>query len=67
MIVAMLVEPSLVDPSPLCPDLSREKWRRRRRTCPGPPLFSLCFLHVTDHRDLASTDPQHSMADTTPL
>jgi hypothetical protein len=28
---------SLVEPSPLCPDPSREKWRRRRRTRPGPP------------------------------
>jgi hypothetical protein len=25
--VAMLMETSLVEPSPLCPDPSREKWR----------------------------------------
>jgi hypothetical protein len=64
--VAMLVETSAVEPSPLCPDPSREKWRRRRRTRPGPPLFSLCSLHVTDRRDLASTDPQHPIAATKP-
>jgi hypothetical protein len=32
-----------------------------------PPLFSLCFLLVADQQDLASTDPQHSAAETKPL
>jgi hypothetical protein len=64
--VATLVDISAVEPSPLCPDPSREKWRRRGRACPGPPLFSLCSLHVTDRRGLASADPQHPVASTKP-
>jgi hypothetical protein len=65
--VAMLVDVAVVEPSPLCPDPSREKGRRRGRQRPGPPLFFPSSLHVADHRDLASTDPQHSAAETTPL
>jgi hypothetical protein len=34
--VAMLVDISAVERSPLCPDPSRETWRRRGRTRPGP-------------------------------
>jgi hypothetical protein len=36
--VAMLVETPAVEPSPLCPDPSREKWRRRGRRRPDPSL-----------------------------
>jgi hypothetical protein len=39
--VAMLVDISAAEPSPLCPDPSREKWRRRRRRRPDPPSLSL--------------------------
>jgi hypothetical protein len=62
----MLVDVSAVEPSPLCPDPDRRTWRRRGRTCPGPPLVSLCPLHVADRRDLASTDPQCPVAATKP-
>jgi hypothetical protein len=65
--VAMLLDASAVEPSPLCPDPSREKGRRRGRQRPGPPLFFPSSLHVADHCDLARADPQHSAAETTPL
>jgi hypothetical protein len=64
--VAMLVDVSAAEPSPLCPDPSREKGRRKGRTHPGPPLFFLCSLHVTDRCDLARADPQHLIAETEP-
>jgi hypothetical protein len=64
--VAMLGDTSAVEPSPLCPDPSREKGRRRGRTRLGPPLFFLCSLHITDRRDLARADPQHPVAETKP-
>jgi hypothetical protein len=62
--VAMLLDSATVEPSPLCPDPSREKGRRRGRQHPGPPLFFLFSLHVTDRHDRASTDPQHAAAET---
>jgi hypothetical protein len=36
--VAMLVETSAVEPSPLCPDPSREKWREEEERAQDPPL-----------------------------
>jgi hypothetical protein len=43
---AMLVDVSAVEPSPLCPDLSHERWRREGRSRPDPsPLpLPLCKL-----------------------
>jgi hypothetical protein len=62
--VAMLLDGATVEPNPLCPDPSREKGRGRGRQHPGPPLFFLCSLHVTDRHARASTDPQHAAAET---
>jgi hypothetical protein len=47
-----------------------EPWEReeKRKTAPGPPLSSPSpSLQAPDHHDLASTDPQHFAAETTPL
>jgi hypothetical protein len=44
--VAMLVETPTVEPSPLYPEPSHEKGRRRGRQRPDPPLFSF-FLSAT--------------------
>jgi hypothetical protein len=59
--VAMLVDVSAAEPSPLCPNLSREKWRRRRRRRPDPPLsvplpLPLCKLPTA----VTSPEPTHS-------
>jgi hypothetical protein len=67
MPVAMLLDDAAVEPSPLCPDPSREKGRRRGDSTQDPPLFFPSSLHVADHRDLARADPQHSAAETEPL
>jgi hypothetical protein len=59
MPVAMLVDDAAVDPSPLFPDPSREKWRRRRRTRPGPPLSSPSASY-TSPTSKTSPAPTHS-------
>jgi hypothetical protein len=64
--VAMLVDDAAVEPSSLCPDPSREKWREDEERAQDPPSLSLLSLQAPDHRALASTDPQHSAAETTP-
>jgi hypothetical protein len=50
----MLVDISTVEPSPLCPDPSRETWRRRVRTRPDPHLWplllSLSLITLLRHR-----------------
>jgi hypothetical protein len=55
--VAMLVEISLVEPSPLCPDPSHEKWREEEERAQDPPSLSLLFLHVADR--VTSPAPTH--------
>jgi hypothetical protein len=55
--VAMLLDGATVEPSPLCPEPSCEKGRRRGVSTQDPPLFFPSLLHVADHRDCASTDP----------
>jgi hypothetical protein len=52
------------------PPLPRpEPWEREetRKTVPGPPLYSSSSLQAPDHRALASTDPQHTAAETKAL
>jgi hypothetical protein len=44
--VAMLVETSVVEPSPLCPDPSRATWEEMEDTAQTPPLFSF-FLSTS--------------------
>jgi hypothetical protein len=44
--VALLIDDAAVEPSPLGPDPSREKGRRRGRPRPDPPLFSF-FLSAS--------------------
>jgi hypothetical protein len=63
--VAMLVEAFVVDPSSLCPDPSREKWREEKERAQDPPSLSFLFLHNTDR--CARADPQHSVAEAKPL
>jgi hypothetical protein len=53
----------LVDASPLCPDPSPGRRRRRGGSTPGPPSLLPSSLHVDDHPALASADPQHSAAE----
>jgi hypothetical protein len=65
--VAILVGDAAVEPSPLCPDPSREKWREEEERAQDPPSLSLLFLHDADHCDCARADPQHSAAETKPL
>jgi hypothetical protein len=55
--VAMLLDTSAVDPSPLCPDPGREKWKEGEERAQDPPSLSHLFLHDADHPALASTDP----------
>jgi hypothetical protein len=53
----MPVETSLVEPSPLCPDPSHEKWREEEERAQDPPSLSLLFLHVADR--VTSPAPTH--------
>jgi hypothetical protein len=62
--VATLLDGATVDASPLCPDPSHRRRRRRGDSTPGPPSLLPSNLHVADHPALASTDPQHSTAET---
>jgi hypothetical protein len=55
-----------VDASPLCPDPSPGRRRRRGGSTPGPPSLLPSNLHVADRPALASADPQHSAAETNP-
>jgi hypothetical protein len=56
--VAMLVETAAVDPSPLCPDPSREKWREEEERAQDPPLClsSSC----TTPTAMTAPEPTHS-------
>jgi hypothetical protein len=65
--VAMLLDTSAVDPSSLCPDPSRATWEEMEDTARTPLSSPSPSLQAPDHRDLASTDPQHSAAETTTL
>jgi hypothetical protein len=65
--VATLVDTSAVDPSSLCPDPSRATWEKMVDTARTPLSSPSSSLQAPDHRDLASTDPQHSAAETMPL
>jgi hypothetical protein len=38
--VAMLVDDAAVEPSPLCPDPSHEKWREQEERAQDPPSVS---------------------------
>jgi hypothetical protein len=60
----MPLDGATVEPSPLCPDPSPGRRRRRGDSTPGPPSLLPSSLHVADHPALASTDPQHSAAET---
>jgi hypothetical protein len=55
--VAMLLDGATVEPSPLCPDPSREKGRRRGDSTHDPPSLPLLFLHDADRHDCARADP----------
>jgi hypothetical protein len=63
----MLVETAAVEPSPLCPDPSREKWREEEERAQDPPSLPLLSLQAPDRHDRARADPQHSAAETNPL
>jgi hypothetical protein len=63
----MLMETSAVDPSSLCPDPSRATWEETEDTARTPLSSPSSSLQAADRRDLASTDPQRSAAETTPL
>jgi hypothetical protein len=63
----MLIDDAAVDPSSLCPDPSREKWREEEERAQDPPSLSLLFLHDADRHDHARDDLQHSAAETKPL
>jgi hypothetical protein len=65
--VAMLLDTSAVDPSSLCPDPSRATWEEMEDTARTPLSSPSPSLQAPDHRALASTDPQHSAAETTTL
>jgi hypothetical protein len=67
MPVAMLVDDAAVEPSSLYPDPSRATWEEMEDTARTPLSSPSPSLQAPDHRDLASTDPQHSAAATTPL
>jgi hypothetical protein len=56
--VAMLLDGATVDPSPLCPDPGREKWREGEERAQDPPrrLTSSCTSPTT----LPSPAPTHS-------
>jgi hypothetical protein len=56
--VAMLVDDAAVEPSPLCPDPSREKWREEEERAQDPPLClsSLCKLPTA----MTAPEPTHS-------
>jgi hypothetical protein len=60
--VAMLVDAPSVEPIPLCPDPGREKWRRKGRTRPDPPLFpsALCTTPT------GVSSPEHAHSTPTP-
>ena len=64
--IATLVNVSAVEPSPLCPDPSREKGREEEERAQDPPSLSLLFLHDADRHDRARADPQHAAAETKP-
>jgi hypothetical protein len=49
----MLVDDAAVEPSSLCPDPSREKWREEEERAQDPPSLSLLFLHDADRCDCA--------------
>jgi hypothetical protein len=56
--VAILVDDAAVEPSPLCPDPSREKWREEEERAQDPPLYlsSSC----TTPTAVTAPEPTHS-------
>jgi hypothetical protein len=54
----MLVDDAAVEPSPLCPDPSREKWREEEECAQDPPLYlsSSC----TTPTAVTALEPTHS-------
>jgi hypothetical protein len=59
----MPLDGATVEPSPLCPDPSPGRRRRREASTPGPPALLPSSLHVDDHPALARGDPQDPAAD----
>jgi hypothetical protein len=57
--VAMLVEIPAVDPSPLCPDPSREKWREEEERAQDPPPLCLSSSCTTPTA-VTAPEPTHS-------
>jgi hypothetical protein len=57
----------LVEPSPLCPDPSRERWKEKEELARTPLLRPSPSLQAADQRDLASADPQYPVATTKPI
>jgi hypothetical protein len=64
--VAMPGEPSWSSPAPSAPTRAVRSGGEEEERAQDPPLFSLCSLHVADHRDRARADPQHPVAATKP-